>query len=82
MLIGRRDALRRIRLARDRVGVVRTTCDAAAAAAAAGVPAQRIGRTGGDAMRIAVDGAPAIDVPVAEAEADLVDRTAVLRATA
>ena len=40
-----------------------------ASAAAAGVPALRIGRTGGAVIRIAVDGAVAIDVPVDEAEA-------------
>ncbi len=40
-----------------------------AAAAAAGVAALRIGRTGGAAIRIAVDGAVALDLPVAEAEA-------------
>jgi phosphoribosylformylglycinamidine synthase len=38
------------------------------AAAAAGVPALRIGRTGGSKIRIDVDGAAAIDVPVLEAE--------------
>ena len=36
---------------------------------AAGVPAARIGRTGGRAIRIAVDGQVAIDCAVAEAEA-------------
>ncbi len=39
------------------------------AAAAAGVPAARIGRTGGASIRIAIDGRVAIDVAVAEAEA-------------
>ena len=38
-------------------------------AKAAGVPAQRLGRTGGRAIRITVDGAAAIDVAVPEAEA-------------
>ncbi len=42
--------------------------DVLARAAAAGVPATLIGRTGGTALRIVVDGKPAIDVPVAEAE--------------
>jgi len=40
-----------------------------AAAAEAGVPAARVGHTGGAAMRIAIDGAEVIDVSVAEAEA-------------
>ncbi|MEZ5316476.1 MAG: phosphoribosylformylglycinamidine synthase subunit PurL [Vicinamibacterales bacterium] len=40
-----------------------------AAAASAGVPAARIGRTGGSRIRITVDGAPAIDVALADAEA-------------
>jgi phosphoribosylformylglycinamidine synthase len=40
-----------------------------ASAAAAGVPALQIGRTGGAAIRIAIQGAVVIDVPVAEAEA-------------
>ena len=39
-----------------------------AAAAAAGVTAARIGTTGGDAIRIAVDGTVVVDVPVAVAE--------------
>ena len=39
------------------------------AARDAGVPASRIGRTGGDAVRIAVDGAVAIELPVGDAEA-------------
>jgi phosphoribosylformylglycinamidine synthase len=39
------------------------------AAAAAGVPAARIGRTGGSSLRIAVDGATAIECSVTEAEA-------------
>ena len=39
-----------------------------ARAAAAGVPAQAIGRTGGTRLRIAVGGPAAIDVPLAEAE--------------
>jgi hypothetical protein len=34
----------------------------------AGVPAARIGRTGGAAIRISVDGRAAIDVSVSEAE--------------
>ena len=38
-------------------------------ALAAGVPAQRIGRTGGAVIRIVVDGAPALECSVAEAEA-------------
>jgi phosphoribosylformylglycinamidine synthase subunit PurL len=37
-------------------------------AAAAGVPARRIGTTGGERLRITVAGTPAIDVAVAEAE--------------
>ena len=37
-------------------------------AAAAGVPARPIGRTGGQRLRIAVDGRAAIDVGVEEAE--------------
>jgi len=37
-------------------------------ARSAGVPALVIGQTGGDRIRLAVDGAPAIDCPVAEAE--------------
>jgi phosphoribosylformylglycinamidine synthase subunit PurL len=37
-------------------------------AAAAGLPARRIGTTGGDRLRITVNGSPAIDVAVAEAE--------------
>ena len=37
-------------------------------AAAAGVPATRIGRTGGSRLRITVDNHPAIDVSVSEAE--------------
>jgi len=39
-----------------------------ARAAAAGVPARRIGTTGGDRLTIAVNGSAAIDVAVAEAE--------------
>ncbi|HWK11105.1 MAG TPA: phosphoribosylformylglycinamidine synthase subunit PurL, partial [Vicinamibacterales bacterium] len=39
-----------------------------ARAAAAGVPARRIGTTGSDRLRISVNGVPAIDVSVAEAE--------------
>ncbi|MEZ5418988.1 MAG: phosphoribosylformylglycinamidine synthase subunit PurL [Vicinamibacterales bacterium] len=39
-----------------------------AAAEAAGVPAAVIGRTGGDRIRIGVDGATAVDMAVAEAE--------------
>jgi phosphoribosylformylglycinamidine synthase len=39
-----------------------------AAAAAAGVPAAVIGRTGGTDIRIDVDGAAAVRTPVAEAE--------------
>ncbi|HEY7057892.1 MAG TPA: phosphoribosylformylglycinamidine synthase subunit PurL, partial [Vicinamibacterales bacterium] len=39
-----------------------------ARAAAAGVPARRIGRTGGPRLSIAVDGRPAVDLPVADAE--------------
>jgi phosphoribosylformylglycinamidine synthase len=39
-----------------------------AAAAAAGVPAATIGRTGGSNIRISVDGAVVVDTPVAEAE--------------
>jgi hypothetical protein len=39
------------------------------AAAAAGVPAQVIGRTGGADIRIDVDGRTAVRQPVAEAEA-------------
>jgi len=38
-------------------------------ARAAGVPAMRVGRTGGDAIRIAVAGRPVIDCSVQEAEA-------------
>jgi phosphoribosylformylglycinamidine synthase len=37
-------------------------------ATAAGLPARVIGRTGGNAIRLAVAGRPAIDVPVGEAE--------------
>jgi phosphoribosylformylglycinamidine synthase len=37
-------------------------------AAAAGVPAASIGRTGGSRIRVTIDGSPAIDVPVAAAE--------------
>ena len=37
-------------------------------AAAAGVPARRIGTTAGDRLTVTVNGAPAIDVAVAEAE--------------
>jgi phosphoribosylformylglycinamidine synthase len=37
-------------------------------AADAGVPARAIGRTGGSRIRITIDGAPAVDVAVAEAE--------------
>jgi phosphoribosylformylglycinamidine synthase len=40
-----------------------------AAAARAGVPAARIGRTGGHAIRIAVDDVVVVDVGVSEAEA-------------
>ncbi len=40
-----------------------------ARAAAAGVPAEAVGRTGGSDIRIDVDGAAAIRMPVAEAEA-------------
>jgi phosphoribosylformylglycinamidine synthase len=43
--------------------------DVLAAAARAGVPAERIGRTGGSSIRIAVDGQVAVDCPVLEAEA-------------
>ncbi len=39
------------------------------AARAAGVPAARIGRTGGRMIRVAVDGQVAIDLSVSEAEA-------------
>ena len=39
-----------------------------ARAAAAGVPARRVGVTGGDRLTIGVDGAAAIDLPVAQAE--------------
>ncbi len=39
-----------------------------ARATAAGVPARRIGRTGGPILQISVDGRRAIDMPVAEAE--------------
>jgi phosphoribosylformylglycinamidine synthase len=39
-----------------------------ARAAAAGVPARRIGTTGGERLKITVAGAPAIDVAVSEAE--------------
>jgi phosphoribosylformylglycinamidine synthase len=39
-----------------------------AAAAAAGVPAARIGRTGGSTIRIAADGEVVVEVPVAAAE--------------
>ena len=39
------------------------------AAAAAGVPAARCGRTGGASIRIAIDGHVAIDVAIVEAEA-------------
>ena len=41
----------------------------AAAAAAAGVPAQVLGRTGGSRIRISVDGEPGVDVALAEAAA-------------
>jgi phosphoribosylformylglycinamidine synthase len=40
-----------------------------AAAARHGVPAARVGRTGGSSIRIAVDGVSVIDVPVADGEA-------------
>ena len=40
-----------------------------AAARSAGVPAARVGRTGGTAIRVSVDGAVAIDVERAVAEA-------------
>jgi phosphoribosylformylglycinamidine synthase len=39
-----------------------------AAAASAGVPAARIGRTGGEFLRVAVDGAEVLRMPVAQAE--------------
>jgi phosphoribosylformylglycinamidine synthase len=39
-----------------------------AAAAAAGVPAATIGRTGGSSIRIGVDGVMVVDIPVADAE--------------
>jgi phosphoribosylformylglycinamidine synthase len=39
-----------------------------ARAAAAGVPAREIGRTGGSRIVISVDGQPAIEVGVSEAE--------------
>jgi phosphoribosylformylglycinamidine synthase len=51
-----------VSLAESRAG------DFLARASAAGVPARAIGRTGGTHCRIVVDGAPIIDVPVAEAE--------------
>ena len=51
-----------VSLAESRAG------DFLARASAAGVPALAIGRTGGTGCRILVDGAPVIDVPVAEAE--------------
>jgi phosphoribosylformylglycinamidine synthase len=38
------------------------------AAKAAGIPAREIGKTGGDRIRITVNGQPAIDAPVAAAE--------------
>jgi phosphoribosylformylglycinamidine synthase len=44
------------------------TADVLAAAKAAGVPAARIGTTGGSSIRIAIDGRAAIDCPVADAE--------------
>jgi phosphoribosylformylglycinamidine synthase subunit PurL len=40
-----------------------------AAAAAAGVPARVVGRTGGGDIRLAVEGEPVVQLPVAEAEA-------------
>ena len=43
--------------------------DLLASARAAHVPAQEIGTTGGSSIRVSVDGAVAIDVPVLEAEA-------------
>jgi hypothetical protein len=45
------------------------TSEVLAQAQAAGVPAARIGRTGGTAIRIAVDGEVAIDCAVSDAEA-------------
>jgi phosphoribosylformylglycinamidine synthase len=39
-----------------------------ARAATAGVPARRIGTTGGDRLKIGVNGAPAIDLAISEAE--------------
>jgi hypothetical protein len=39
-----------------------------ARAAEAGVPARAIGKTGGSRIRITVEGQPAIDLPVSEAE--------------
>jgi phosphoribosylformylglycinamidine synthase len=51
------------------LGVAEEHLDAVLAAArAAGVRAARIGRTGGDRIRVHVDGALAIDCTVAEAE--------------
>jgi phosphoribosylformylglycinamidine synthase II len=50
--------------------------DVLAEAAAAGVPAARIGRTGGDAIRIVVDGEDVLRVPVSEAEARWADALA------
>jgi len=38
-------------------------------AAEAGVPARAIGQTGGSRLRIAIEGRPAVDLPVSEAEA-------------
>ena len=52
--------------------VVSTTDDrldaVLAAARASGVPATRIGKTGGDRIRLTVGGQPAVDCPVAQAE--------------
>jgi phosphoribosylformylglycinamidine synthase len=42
--------------------------DVLARAVAAGVPAARIGQTGGSRLVVRVDGAPVIDVPLDDAE--------------
>jgi len=42
--------------------------DLLARAAAAGVPARRIGTTGGDRLTVTVNGSAAIDLAVADAE--------------
>ena len=51
------------------VSVRETDADAVLArAASTGVPAQVLGRTGGERLRFRLDGAPVVDVALAEAE--------------